>query len=297
MKKEQVAIGLDIGGTKIRAGIVDRQGCVRNIPTEILTCAQQDRAIITNNLAALVQQILQDTSAYEVLGIGVGCTGPLDNDRGVILDVVNLPTLNHFPLKDFLEQQFATKVVMDNDANALILGEAVFGAGRGYDSVLGITLGTGLGCAFVADGKIWQGNNGCAGEIWTSPYKEGLIEDYVSGSAIANIYKYHTGVGYTALDIANMARQGDSVAIRIWNSFADDLAYALSWIVNMTDPQSIVMGGSVSKSADLFMDRVDTTFRQYVCTSVADSVVFKSAQLGDDAGIIGAALFMFNSEV
>lgn len=294
MKREQVAIGVDIGGTKIRAGIVGAEGVVYDVPRTIPTCAELPGEEIVQRLIALIKETLSHAGEYEVLGIGVGCTGPLDLRKGMLLEVENLPTLNIYPLLQVLEEALQMKVKMENDANALILAEALWGAGKDADTVLGFTLGTGIGCALINHGTVWQGKNDCAGEIWTAPYRDGILEEYVSGNALTRLYEQHTGKHLSGTEIAALAIAGEEAAKQVWDEFAQALAYALSWTVNMLDPQMVVIGGSIIKSANLFWEQADTSFRRYVCRSVADSVSLKPAALGDDAGFIGAAALFFN---
>lgn len=294
MKREQVAIGVDIGGTKIRAGIVGAEGVVYGEPRSIATCAKQPGEEIVQRLIALIKETLSHAGEYEVLGIGVGCTGPLDLRKGMLLEVENLPTLNNYPLLQVLEEALHMKVKMENDANALILAEALWGAGKDADTVLGFTLGTGIGCALINHGTVWQGKNDCAGEIWTAPYRDGILEEYVSGNAVKRLYEQYTGKHLSGTEIAALAIAGEEAAKQVWDDFAQALAYALSWTVNMLDPQMVVIGGSIIKSANLFWEQADTSFRRYVCRSVADSVSLKPAALGDDAGFIGAAALFFN---
>lgn len=294
MKRKQVAIGVDIGGTKIRAGIVGAEGTVYDVPRSIATCAEQPGEAIVQRLIALIKETLSRAAEYDVLGIGVGCTGPLDLRKGMLLEVENLPTLNHYPLLQVLEESLQMKVKMENDANALILAEALWGAGKDANTVLGFTLGTGIGCALINHGKVWQGKNDCAGEIWTSPYRAGILEDYVSGNAVTRLYEQYTGKHLSGTDIATLAIRGDEAAKQVWDEFAQALAYALSWTVNMLDPQTVVIGGSIIKSANLFWEQADTSFRRYVCRSVAESISLKPAALGDDAGFIGAAALFLN---
>lgn len=294
MKREQVAIGVDIGGTKIRAGIVGAEGVVYDVPRTIPTCAELPGEEIVQRLIALIKETLSHADEYDVLDIGVGCTGPLDLRKGMLLEVENLPTLNHYPMLQVLEEALQMKVKMENDANALILAEALWGAGKDADTVLGFTLGTGIGCALIEHGKVWQGKNDCAGEIWTAPYRDGILEEYVSGNAVTRLYEQHTGKHLSGNEIAALAMAGEEAAKQVWDEFAQALAYALSWTVNMLDPQVVVIGGSIIKSANLFWEQADTLFRRYVCRSVADSVSLKPAALGDDAGFIGAAALFFN---
>lgn len=294
MKRKQVAIGVDIGGTKIRAGIVGAEGVVYDVPRTIPTCAELPGEEIVQRLIALIKETLSHAGEYEVLGIGVGCTGPLDLRKGMLLEVENLPTLNNYPLLQVLEEALHMKVKMENDANALILAEALWGAGKDADTVLGFTLGTGIGCALINHGTVWQGKNDCAGEIWTAPYRDGILEEYVSGNAVTRLYEQYTGKHLSGTEIAALAIAGEEAAKQVWDDFAQALAYALSWTVNMLDPQTVVIGGSIIKSANLFWEQADTSFRRYVCRSVADSVSLKPAALGDDAGFIGAAALFFN---
>lgn len=254
MKREQVAIGVDIGGTKIRAGIVGAGGVVYDVPRTIPTCAELPSEEIVQRLIALIKETLSHAGEYEVLGIGVGCTGPLDLRKGMLLEVENLPTLNNYPLLQVLEEALHMKVKMENDANALILAEALWGAGKDADTVLGFTLGTGIGCALIEHGKVWQGKNDCAGEIWTAPYRDGILEEYVSGNAVTRLYEQHTGKHLSGTEIAALAIAGEEAAKQVWDEFAQALAYALSWTVNMLDPQMVVIGGSIIKSANLFWE-------------------------------------------
>jgi Transcriptional regulator/sugar kinase len=295
MEKQRIAIGVDIGGTSIRVGIVGADGVPIGIIKSIPTNAQCSPTKIVNNFVRLLGEVWKEAQVYDIQGIGIGCTGPIDNERGIILDVANLPTLKNYPLKDRLLKDFKTNIVFDNDANDYILGEAVYGAGQNASSVLGFTLGTGLGCAFVDSGKIKQGTTGCFGEIWTSPYKDGIIEDYVSGKAISKSYNQLVGKVCSATEVAELARKGNRRAVETWNMFAADLAYVLSWTVNMTDPAVVVLGGSLVKSADLFLEKTDKLFRQYISSPLVNTVLLKTALLGDYAGVIGAALSVINS--
>lgn len=116
----------------------------------------------------------------------------------------------------------------------------------------------------------------------------------MSGNAVTRLYELYTGKHLSGNEIAALAIAGEEAAKQVWDEFAQALAYALSWTVNMLDPQVVVIGGSIVKSANLFWEQADTSFRRYVCRSVADSVSFKPAALGDDAGFIGAAALFFN---
>lgn len=157
---KKIAIGVDIGGTKIKAGLVDINGQIIGIPESIRTLAHEPGEMIIEQLTLLIRRMIQQADGAELIGIGIGSTGPLDINKGIILECNNLPTLHNYPLHKKIESTFGLPVKLDNDANAMMLGEALWGAGRNLNSILGITLGTGLGAAIVVNRKIIRGATG-----------------------------------------------------------------------------------------------------------------------------------------
>lgn len=290
---KKIAIGLDIGGTKIKAGLVDTNGHIIGTPESILTLAHEPGEIIIERLTLLLKRMIQQADGAVLTGIGIGSTGPLDIDNGIILECNNLPTLHNYPLEGKIESTFGLPVKVNNDANAMMLGEAFWGAGIDNRSILGITLGTGLGAALLVNRKIIRGATDCAGEIWLSPYKEGILEDYVSGTALSHLYKKITKKELTAIEISQLARKGELDAIRVWDEFTHALAYTLSWIVNMIDPEAIIIGGSVIHSSDIFWDSMVALFKKHICPQTAERIQIKPAGLKDNAGFMGAAALMF----
>lgn len=293
MYPKKVAIGVDIGGTKIKAGLVDANGQIIGVPESIQTLAKEPGETIIENLTQLIGRVMRQASDTELTGIGIGSTGPLDIDKGIILECNNLPTLHNYPLKRKIESTFGLPVKLNNDANAMMLGEVLWGAGKNINSILGITLGTGLGAALLVNKKIVRGATGCAGEIWLSPYKDGIIEDYTSGTAISNLYKKITNREISGEEISKLAREGDINALKAWEEFTHALAYALSWSVNMIDPEAVIIGGSVIHSADIFWDSMVSLFKKHICPQTAARIQVKPTDLKDNAGFMGAAALMF----
>ena len=125
--------------------------------------------------------------------------------------------------------------------------------------------------------------------LWTSPYKKGILEDYVSGNAVTRLYKEYTKEELPAYRIAELARSGDKMALQVWDVFAQALAHALSWTVNITDPEIVIIGGSVLKSSDLYWDKAEWLFRKFICRSADRHITLLPAALGDNAGFIGVA--------
>jgi glucokinase len=184
-------------------------------------------------------------------------------------------------------------VRLNNDANCFAYGEALFGAAAGKENVLGFTLGTGLGCALVMGGKLINGSTGTAAEIWTSPYRSGIIEDYVSGSGVSKIYQSISGIEKTSYEIFELALKNDHQALQAWKEFGVHLAYPIAWSINLIDPQVVVLGGSITAAWPFFRDSMEENLRKWICPVPAKETIVVLSKLGDYAGIIGAAsLFM-----
>ena len=295
MKNDKIALGVDIGGTNIRAGAVDFDGNLIGESYSIPTNATDRKELIFKRIADSVSIVISrnniDKSAIQ--GIGLGCTGPLDLKNGLILQCPNLPTMDYFPLRSEIEKTFNLPVFLNNDANAMMLGESVWGAGKGSSSVLGVTLGTGFGCAIVLNGKIWVGATETAGEIWISPYRDGFIEEVVSGSGVSNLYEKLSGQKASSKEIADLALEGDLFAKSVWEEFGISVAFALSWAINLLDPEVVIIGGSISNAMELFYPSLHDSLVKSICPVPAQKLRIVKAQLGDNAGFIGAAALVF----
>ena len=294
----KIIIGVDVGGTKIQAGAINQEGKIICEPVTINTGGNDECETILARITGLVDIIISTAKPKpaEILGIGMGVTGPLDTEIGTILECPQLPSMNFFPLRDRIQEHFRLPVTMDNDANALLLGESIWGAGKGYRTSLGFTLGTGLGCAIIIDKRLFTGTNGMAGEIWPGPYKEGTIEDVVSGRGVSGIYQKLTNQIKTAKEISGLAQNGDQNAIEAWNSFGNALGFAVAWGINMIDPGIVILGGSIANSIELFYSSMDTVVKKFVCPVPASKTKIVKASLGDIAGFIGAAALVIQGK-
>ena len=288
---EKIIIGIDLGGTKIMTGAISHDGKVLCTPKKILTGATDPCELILKRITDSVEGILKTLNATldNVEGIGVGTTGPLDIDAGVILECPQLPTMHYFPLRSELEQYFKVPVFVNNDANCLIFGEYMFGAAKGKENVVGFTLGTGIGCAIVLNGKIINGSTGSAAEIWPSPYYNGTIEDFISGKGVSGIYEKITGKVKTSLEVYNLAAEGDEDALLTWRQFGEHLAVPIAWSVNLLDPEVVILGGSISSAYKFFGNPMEENLRKWICPVPAQKTKVVIAALGDYAGFIGAA--------
>ena len=286
-----IIIGVDVGGTKIQAGAIDPVGKVLFDPVTVETGGNDESEKIFARITDSIDKIIKNPllKPADIIGIGMGVTGPLDTASGTILECPQLPTMHFYPLKAKIYEKFRIPVFMDNDANALLLGESIWGAGKDHQTTLGFTLGTGLGCAIVINKKLFTGVNGMAGEIWPSPYKNGTIEDIVSGNGISSTYLRLSNKLKTAREISQLAISGDSDAIETWNIFGGALAFSMAWGINMVDPGIVILGGSIANSIGLFYDSMNNALRKFICPVPADKTKVVKAALGDRAGFIGAA--------
>lgn len=289
--EQQVIIGVDVGGTKIMTGAITADGKVIGKPYTLPTGGEDKKELIMGRIFESINAVISENKidSENIKGIGVGCTGPLDIKKGLILECPQLPDMHFFPIQKTIEDKYKIPVYLNNDANALILGESIWGAGKGNSSVLGFTLGTGLGCAIVLNGKLLLGANESAGEVWISPYNEGTIEDVVCGGGISRIYQKFTNQNISSKEIAQLARSGNAEAAEAYKEFGRALAFAISWSVNLIDPDIIILGGSVSNAIELFVPSMDEIFKKFICPVPSGKIRIIKAELGDYAGFIGAA--------
>ncbi len=299
MESNKIIIGIDLGGTKIMTGAIDTEGKVLGKPVKVLTNSNELAEQIVTRITQSVEQVLKQLNSTidNVLGIGIGTTGPLDIEEGIILECPQLPTMQLFPLKQKVMEYFQIPVFVNNDANCLIYAETVFGIAKGKKSVLGFTLGTGIGSAIIMGGEIVNGSRSAAGEIWASPYRAGIIEDFVSGQGVVNIYKRISGKISTSLEIRGLATKGDNDALKTWDEFGTHLAVPIAWSINLLDPEMVVIGGSITKAYQFFEQSLFNNLKKLVCPVPGKITPITLAKLGDYAGFIGAACLVLKNKL
>jgi glucokinase len=293
---------VDIGGTKIAVGIVDDKG-------KVLARAQTptDGDSYAKGLEAIAR-MLRETSAQAgatVTGIGIGATGPVDPIRGEFGDVDFLPGWRSKNLVGDLQQSFAVRVAMENDGDAAALAEAGWGAGRSRTRLIYVTVGTGIGGGIMVDGRLYRGVDGAHPEIGHQVLDasgppcscgfRGCWESLAAGPAMAAWFDRHAPAGYfdrlgiTAKRICELAQEGDQLAEQAVEHEAYYLGLGLANLVSMFTPDAIVLGGSVMKSAPLFMKRIREVIRGGCRFVPAEKTELMLASLGDDTNLIGAA--------
>ncbi len=262
------------------------------------TLKGQGKDTVISRLLDAVEDVL---SSYRVKAIGIGCPGPLDSKKGVVLSPPNLPGWRGVRLKEIVGRRFRVPVAVENDANCAGLGESVAGAGRHVSSMVLLTLGTGIGSAIILDGRLWTGKGGFASELGhvsvdiNGPRcgcgNRGCIELYASATGVVRRMEEASGnkASFTAEDIFRGARKGDRKARRVVDETAYYLGCALANIVNALGPELIVLAGGMTAAGRGFIRKVEVVMRRRALKESSRGVKVVVAKLGDDAGLIGAA--------
>jgi len=283
------AIGIDLGGTKIHAGVVHPDGEMlgeARVPTE----ADRDAEAILASIVEAVNRALEEAGlgAHRVGDVGLGSPAPLDARSGVV-SPVNLPTMHGFPVVARLSQALGKRVVLNNDANCFGLAEARFGAGVGAGVCCGLTLGTGLGGFLVFDGELYDGPRGAAVEVWASRYHDDHVEQCTNGAAVARIYHKLTRRNAEAQEITWLAGSGEAAALETYREYGRHLAVPVAWLCNVLDPDVVVLGGSVAKAWEFFSESLLHEARKYINEVNREQVRIVRGVLGEAAGVLGAA--------
>lgn len=299
-------IAVDFGGTQIRAALFDDDARII-AQTAQATRASEGADVVFARLAASVREICGDWS--RVRGIGVGAPGPLDPWRGVILFAPNLPGMNDFPLQARLEKEFSVPAFIGNDANLAALAEHRYGAGRGHKDMIYMTISTGIGGGIIADGKLFLGARGFAGEVGHQTLEAngpicncgnvGCLEALASGPAIVRAAREAIAQGresqlralseISGAAVTRAAREGDALAVEILQRAGRYIGIGIVNLVHLFDMQLFVLGGSVALHAwDYLYPAMRRAVEQHAMPSMREGVRIVQAQLGDEVGLYGA---------
>lgn len=277
---ERTIVGVDLGGTNMRAGLVKGDEIV-----DISSCLVPKTEIATDVSDALIKTI-RDVLTDDVEGIGVGVPSLVNSKDGVVYDVQNIPSWKRMPLKAILEEEFKLPVYINNDANCFAVGERVYGAGQSYDDFVGLITGTGLGGGIIKKGHLIQDQNCGAGEFGMIPYLENDYEFYCSGQFFENIHNTNGG------ELASLASQGDEKALAIFAEYGRHLGKAIKTILLAVDPNAIVLGGSVSKSYAYYKDAMWNEISTYPFQFVLENFVIVPSVVKEIAILGAAALYI-----
>jgi len=310
----RILLGIDVGGTTVKLAFIDEEGTVEG-KWEIKTNRKDNGKYIMQDVADSVLKKMDEwkIDKKQLLAAGVGAPGYIDVKNGVIVEAVNLGWKN-YPIQEELEQLLKIPVVVDNDANLAAGGEKWKGAGEGAKNLLAVTLGTGVGGGIIAGGEIIHGEKGLAGEIGhitavknggarCNCGKLGCLETVASATGIArlgyeavqrkpegHLKKVLDEVGtISAKDVFDGAKKGDTIALHVVKESTSHLGFVLANLANALNPETIVIGGGVSKAGDFLIDYIRESFNQFAIPKIAKETTLKIAKLENDAGVIGAA--------
>jgi glucokinase len=282
-------VGVDLGGTKVSAGLFSsgrqRIGEIASTSTQ----ADQAPQVTLANIERVIRQVLPGGAAP--LAIGVGSTGPVDAVTGRFLETTSLPNLMFFDFGAWIRERFRAPLFLENDANCFALGEALQGAGRGHPSVVAVTLGTGFGCGIVLHGAMYSGVTGNAGEVAFCPLAGATWDEMLSGAGVRRFYERvrNAPSPLSAREIGDLAEAGDPEALAAWRHFGSAVGSALGTIAAVLDPAVCVIGGSVAARWDLFREPLEARLRSILAPAAARGIQVLKAALGPAAGVIGAA--------
>lgn len=269
-------IGIDIGGTSIVAARFSESEMLDR--TEVPTGADRPANDIMESLFVAIDKVLTD----EVVGIGIGMPGFMDSLTGEILQINNIPSFNGFSVKQAVENRFNLPTFQNNDANCFALGETWFGAGKGYNNLVGVTLGTGLGGGIILDRKIHTGLMGGAGELGCVPFHGGIVEDLCSAAFFSNKYNK------TGAELYDEAKNGSKEAIMVFDELARNIGELLRIVMYILAPEAFVIGGSVAKAWEFLEEPLRMEVDKFLVPMISNKVDLLPAQL-DNAGLYGAA--------
>ena len=271
-----MTIGIDLGGTNVRCGLVDNGSVVSRLIEPCLSDRPENEVL--EQIKGMIRKLVNPS----VTGIGIGVPSVVDMQKGIVYNVFNIPSWQEVHLKDVMEAEFGIPVHVNNDANCFALGEHRCGVGQPFRNVLGVTLGTGVGAGIIINNELFCGSNTGAGEIGCLPYLEHTLEFYC-GSAFFG--EFHNTSG---MDAAQNAEKGDAQALKIWDEFGKHIGVLVKIILFTYDPDAIIFGGSIANAYPYFEDAM----RREMATFDYPETVKKIQILisnRDDISLLGAA--------
>lgn len=301
-------IGVDVGGTNIKLGLVAPSGKII-AKTNLITKSyvHHPRQMI-NALVTAIRALIRDNgkTIKDVAGIGIGLPGQINSPRGIVLFLPNVPGWKNVPLRKIIQKQLKLPVFMDNDVNLIALGEWKLGAGKGYKNLVCITLGTGVGGGLILDGSLYRGEGFVAGEIGHMPLNEhgpacncggmGCFERYVGNRILmdkaASIFGKEN---IRPQDVFALANRGNALAVRFWRETATHIGNALVGVINLLNPRLVIIGGGIANNYKFMGKTIQKVIRRRAMKVQRDMVKIVRARLGDEAGILGAHILVKES--
>jgi len=279
---DPAVIGIDLGGTNVRAGLVER-GRLTDVRSVAVRSQGSERDVLEDMFSAIDAVMRKD-----VAGIGAGVPSVIDLKAGIVYDVQNIRSWKKVPLKARLEECYGLPAYVNNDANCFAAGEKYFGKAKPFDHAVGLILGTGLGAGVIANGRLYSGRNCGAGEFGMLPYLDRNFEAYASGQFFERVH------GVSGRELSGRAERGDERALAIFADFGGHLGEAVKAICYAVDPEVIVLGGSVSRSARFFQAAMWDAFQSFAYSITKDGLKIEVSET-ENIAILGAAALYYDA--
>ncbi|NFL74804.1 ROK family protein [Clostridium sporogenes] len=304
--EHKYVIGIDLGGTKISGAVANLNGDIISQYT-LPTKAEEGEKKVLQRIIDIVEKVIEKSNVDNFISIGIGSPGPLDTKEGVIITTPNLPFKNFNIVKPLVEK-FNILAYLDNDANVAAIGEYTFGAGKGTNNMVFITVSTGIGGGAILNGRIYRGSTCNALEIGHMTLEKdgqrcncgnyGCAEALASGTAIAKLASEQVRKGektslcsyekVTAYEVFKEAEKGDIVAKSVLNEALNYLGICVANIITSFDPEMIIIGGGVSKGGKIVFERINKVVKERCFKHMSENTKIVLAALGNDAGVKGA---------
>jgi glucokinase len=310
---DRFAIAIDLGGTQLRAALVDPSGKIHR-RTSVATAARAGPDAVIEQITEAAKLISEGLTRAQIAGLGVSSPGPLDTVRGLALSIPTLSGFDTFPLRDALSARVEYPVTLENDGIAAALGEWRAGAGRGHDNLVYVTVSTGIGGGVVADGRLLRGRRGMAGHVGHMAIqrggalcacgRNGCWEAYASGTAFARRAVERAaeaagsalGAGGSRIDghaVFAAAELADPLAMELVAEEADFLGAGITSLLHLYSPDLVILGGGMANGFDLMRDGIAARIEADAMPAFRDVKVTR-AELGDNSGLVGAAMLAFS---
>ncbi len=310
-------IGIDVGGTNVKIALVDGDGKII-YSNSVPTYAQMGYEYTVNNIKQAIKDLMKETNteAKDIQGIGFDFPGQVDCKTGVVKNAPNIPGWVNVPIAQMIEDEFHIPTRIDNDVRCAALGELKFGAGRGCENFVCITVGTGIGSGLVINGKVVRGAANAAGEIGHIKLQmedgplcgcgdSGCLEAFASGPSIVAMAQEYLKGGKSAkfrelagdgeitpYIVAKAAEAGDPVAKRIFEKMGYYIGMGLTSVINLLNPEKIIIGGGVAECGELLLEPIRRTINERAMKVQREAVEIVPAELGNSAGVIGASMLV-----
>jgi glucokinase len=275
-------IGIDLGGTNVRAGLVENNE---------LTNIASERINSNGSVEEVMQQLYHVTDKLinkSIAGIGIGVPSVVDLEQGIVYDVQNIPSWKEVHLKKWMEERYHIPVVVNNDANCFALGEYYFGKGKNTDTMIGLIIGTGLGAGIIINHKLYAGRNCGAGEFGMVNYLDKYFEYYSCGQFFDNVHHV------SGEEVFKKAQSGDKRSLELYQEMGTHLGNAIKMILYTYDPSLIIFGGSVSQAFDYFKDNMWEQIKNFAFPKSLENFRIEISDL-KHSGVLGAAALYYDS--